>query len=551
MADMDTLIVTFQTQLSDVMEAVVKTAMYEVTRLVEDGLLEELKARNQEVETLRIQLHWAEMKLSDQEAKEVRTVKCVDSNKDAVEKTKESHNDILRGGQTENDNDSVESLTKSSRHEIKPGPEQAPDNPAASFSLVRKPQAKADDHKKQVEDVKEEAVVPLSCSSVNIESWRVPLGEAGSDHHNASAMTDIQQKLCQENNKELLRHVIQQDSQILATYVFPEEQKNSGNATHVAHINPVTSAWPQMDHSSENGCESKSSQNCTGDQSQSVNAQDTSRSPKQRSHNSNVFGVSIKQEVITDPEPVEDGTNTEKKEMPKSVQRMFSCSVKQHRGRTEIPKQNSISYKASLQDVVKQQSKVSTGHRLNAAHQQLQRPIKKPPNLLSNSSPTAINVAHSQTVSMNLAHRHPTTSKTAFPSPMSLQRAHLGDKQALNRTGAPWITIKSQQSSNSLHTSPLSHIDSHLHTGSRHILRCGQCGKCFPHPSNLKAHLQTHTGERPFCCSLCSRSFTKLSNLKAHRRVHTGERPYSCLSCGKRFTQKCNLKRHQRIHIDV
>lgn len=48
--------------------------------------------------------------------------------------------DILRGGQTENDNDSVESLTKSSRHEIKPGPEQAPDNPAASFSLVRKPQ---------------------------------------------------------------------------------------------------------------------------------------------------------------------------------------------------------------------------------------------------------------------------------------------------------------------------------------------------------------------------------------------------------------------------
>lgn len=65
MSDLETLIVTFQTQLSDVMETVVKTAVYEVTRLVEDGLLEEVKRRNQEVESLRMQLQWAENKLSD------------------------------------------------------------------------------------------------------------------------------------------------------------------------------------------------------------------------------------------------------------------------------------------------------------------------------------------------------------------------------------------------------------------------------------------------------------------------------------------------------
>ncbi|KAF3851974.1 hypothetical protein F7725_005329 [Dissostichus mawsoni] len=66
MSDLDTLIVTFQTQLSDVMETVVKTAMFEVTRLVEDGFLEEMQRRNQEVEALRMELQWAERKIRDQ-----------------------------------------------------------------------------------------------------------------------------------------------------------------------------------------------------------------------------------------------------------------------------------------------------------------------------------------------------------------------------------------------------------------------------------------------------------------------------------------------------
>lgn len=74
MSDLDTLIVTFQTQLSDVMETVVKTAVYEVTRLVEDGFLEEVKRRNQEVESLRMQLQWAENKLSD--GKERKNKRC-------------------------------------------------------------------------------------------------------------------------------------------------------------------------------------------------------------------------------------------------------------------------------------------------------------------------------------------------------------------------------------------------------------------------------------------------------------------------------------------
>lgn len=86
MSDLDTLIVTFQTQLSDVMETVVKTAMYEVTRLVEDGLLEEVRRRSQEVKALRMQLQWAERKLSDQAEKDGRKRgRCVNCDKDDVE----------------------------------------------------------------------------------------------------------------------------------------------------------------------------------------------------------------------------------------------------------------------------------------------------------------------------------------------------------------------------------------------------------------------------------------------------------------------------------
>lgn len=278
----------------------------------------------------------------------------------------------------------------------------------------------------------------------------------------------------------------------------------------------------------------------------------SSGSPKARLQNSEALGVTVKQEVIIDSDGCEEREHMGKKEMPKSGMASFSCSVKQHRLSSEAHKQNHISHKATVQEVMKLHTKVGTGLRLQAAIQHLHRPVKRNPHVLSNSTTAALSIAHSQVVNLNPLNRIPSTSKAAPPPSLSVQRVHLGDKQAaaLNRTGAPWVGIKSQhQSANSHHANPIPHPDSH--TGPRHLLRCGQCGKCFPHPSNLKAHLQTHTGERPFCCTLCGRSFTKLSNLKAHRRVHTGERPYCCLACGKRFTQKCNLKRHQRIHLDV
>ncbi|XP_061882770.1 zinc finger protein 888 isoform X2 [Entelurus aequoreus] len=253
-------------------------------------------------------------------------------------------------------------------------------------------------------------------------------------------------------------------------------------------------------------------------------------SPKGRLLKLDSLGVSVKQETIVDC----GGIPCVKKE-DSQPEMLSSCAVKRNRESYLAPKQSTNPRKMTAQEQLKQNSNVGTFDRSRATMKQLIRPIKKP--ALSNNT-LALSCTYLNVDPLN---RIPSTSKATLPA--TLQRSHPANKftSAVSRTGTQCVSNRSQP-----HARSLAHPDGH----AVHPLRCGHCDKCFPHLSNLKAHLQIHTGERPFCCSLCGRSFTKLSNLKAHRRVHTGERPYCCLACGKRFTQKCNLKRHQRIHMD-
>ena len=76
--------------------------------------------------------------------------------------------------------------------------------------------------------------------------------------------------------------------------------------------------------------------------------------------------------------------------------------------------------------------------------------------------------------------------------------------------------------------------------------QCGHCSSSFAQPSELSAHVVTHTNDRPFKCGFCGRSFAGASTLYNHMRTHTGNRAFLCNKCGRTLDTATQLSRHMR-----
>lgn len=76
---------------------------------------------------------------------------------------------------------------------------------------------------------------------------------------------------------------------------------------------------------------------------------------------------------------------------------------------------------------------------------------------------------------------------------------------------------------------------------------CPVCDKTFTRATDMRRHLRSHTGERPYKCTHCGKSFLYSFDLKRHQRKADTTCLFQCCVCGEGFDQEEGLKMHRIV----
>ncbi|XP_030596740.1 zinc finger protein 329 [Archocentrus centrarchus] len=519
-------IITFQSQLSGVMETVFKAAMYEITRLVEDSFLEEVTRCREQVESLKRRLKWSESRRKEREGD--WRGRCTDCGRvgaagedqpRASEKSLKQEN-VLH----EEINSSQGTDGYASRHEMEGEEKTEPHNTTKATQSSGVPG----------DGLFKEEALQIPPENDESQGWGISLNET-----EVSALPGPSKRF---NDQKIPKCQVNWETGF-------EQRPESNQDGHSGE--PSEPLFPNRYGMEDLGGIDKSGYGDTGmmgvgnfdgihsspshlgkDLSYVAHYDGDSEAPKGADHHTYQTGTpQNRKDQEGSPAGSPSRTNID-------VSGEFSCLLINEEGYLQEPNvlyPEQVSGDSGSRFSFRGQG-IRIGHALDSTED-----MYEPSDAYSDTLNLGEQLQYQAAV--RGVRRHSCNQcSMSFPDSVSL-KAH---KQTHKGTGQGPPYSCNQCGKTFTQACNLK-VHQRIHLGQGLHL-CSHCGKGFPSFSDLKAHKCGQMGDKPYCCTVCGNKFSRLWNLKLHQRIHTQEKPHRCTMCDKSFTRADILKVHQRTH---